>query len=169
MNYWATKWVWGVELSALPLDCLVHWSVLFTWRHNSMTTINNGAIRHDHSQIGLKALSTCHVVMLKSWQIVGLHEVIHQSSCTCHAPAKHLASGHNWIFQNKLIFQYLAVSMWSLWACTNICWSALKVIRWTCFCVNKPLQLHLLSNFDLLTSELGYSIRQISQLITSLV
>ncbi len=82
----------------------VLYKALFTWQHDSTTKMN-------HAQLGLQSLSICHVVMLQSWLIARLQEVINQSSCSC-ALSKHLASVWNSILWNKLI-NHLDFTIWS--------------------------------------------------------
>ena len=108
--------------------------------------MTNGVKQHTHT-LGLQSLS-CDVVVILSWLITWLQEVVNKSFCTCHALAEHLASASNSGLQNKPINRP-AVTMWSLWTCGEIC----GFTQWSlnsCVVMLKGLQLHwLISLFDI--------------------
>ena len=95
---------------------------LFTQHYNFTMTMINGAKERNHAQLGLQSLSLCHVVVLQSWLIAWLQEVVNQSSCTSHALAEHSASARNPVLHNKPT-HHLKVTLWSLLIFRMICLS----------------------------------------------
>ena len=93
-----------------------------------------GAKQHNCAQLGLQSLSTFHVVVLQSWLIAQLEEVINQSSYTCHALDEHVASARNSILQTNtsVVLQSL------LWTRRKDCCFTLKVVRQSFCCVKRP-------------------------------
>ena len=84
---------------------------LSTLQHDFIRTKINGVKQHNHAELGLQPFSTCHVVVLQSWLIAQLQEVINQSSCTSHALAEHLTSARNSVHLAKKPTNRLVVSI----------------------------------------------------------
>ena len=63
----------------------------------------NGVKQHDHAQLGRQSLSNCHVVILQSWLIALLQEVVNQSAWWSYALATHLPSSCYPFLQHKSI------------------------------------------------------------------